>query len=86
MRDYTLTRALSIGEAGKRSLITRLFRNWLARRSVARLQAYDDYILRDIGVAREDIAWAAGLPLTVNAALGLEERSFRRSCKLRGRT
>jgi hypothetical protein len=82
MRDYALTRALSIGEAGGRSIMTRLFRNWRARRSVARLQAYDDYILRDIGVSREDIAWAVGLPLTVNAALGLEERSFRRSCKL----
>ena len=82
MRDYALTRALSLGEAGKGSSISRLFRNWLARRSVARLQSYDDYLLRDIGVSREDIAWAAGLPLTVNAALGLEERSFRRSCRL----
>jgi len=82
MRDYTLTRALSLGEAGGGSPITRLFRNWLARRSVAKLQNFDDYILRDIGVAREDIAWAAGLPLTVNAALGLEERSLKRRCSL----
>ncbi len=34
-------------------------------------------MLRDIGVKREDISWAAGLPLTVNAALALEEHSFR---------
>jgi uncharacterized protein YjiS (DUF1127 family) len=85
MRDYTLTRALSLGEAGGASALTRWFRNWRIRRSVARLQSFDDYILRDIGISREDIAWAAGLPLTVNAALGLEERSFRRSCKLQRR-
>lgn len=77
MRDYTLTRALSLGDAGGSSPFTRLFRNWRARRSVARLDAFDDYLLRDIGVAREDIAWAVGLPLTVNAALALEERAFR---------
>jgi uncharacterized protein YjiS (DUF1127 family) len=82
MRDYTLTRALSLGEAGGGSPIARLLRNWRARRSVARLQTFDDYILRDIGVTREDIAWAAGLPLTVNAALGLEERSLKRRCLL----
>jgi uncharacterized protein YjiS (DUF1127 family) len=79
MRDYTLTRALSLGEIGGGSSISRLFHNWLTRRSIARLQTFDDYLLRDIGVAREDIAWAAGLPLTTNAALGLEERSRRRS-------
>jgi hypothetical protein len=32
----------------------------------------------NIGVTRLDIRWAAGLPLTVNAALALEERAFRR--------
>lgn len=79
MRDYALNRALSLGETGGGSLIARLIHNWQARRSVARLQTFDDYMLRDIGVAREDIAWAAGLPLTINAALGLEERSLRRS-------
>jgi hypothetical protein len=35
-------------------------------------------MLSDIGVTREDVQWAQGLPLTVNAALALEERSFKR--------
>ncbi len=83
MRDYALTRAISLGDAGSGSSIARWFRNFVARRSVARLEAFDDHMLRDIGVAREDIAWAAGLPLTVNAALALEERSFRKSCQRR---
>ena len=77
MRDYALNRAISAGEAGG-SLLDRLFRNWRVRRSITRLEAYDDYMLRDIGVTREDVVWAAGLPLTVNAALALEERSSQR--------
>jgi hypothetical protein len=39
---------------------------------------HDDYLLRDIGVTRQDVRWASRLPLTVNAALALEERAFRR--------
>ncbi len=81
MRDYTLNRALSLSDAGGGAWITRWFRNWRSRRTVAQLEGFDDYMLRDIGVAREDITWAAGLPLTMNAALALEERSFRKSCR-----
>jgi hypothetical protein len=77
MRDYALNRAVSFGEAGG-TLVSRLVRNWRARRSVARLKEFDDYLLRDIGVRRDEVEWAAGLPLTVNAALALEERSLHR--------
>lgn len=77
MRDYALNQAISLEEVGV-SPIRRLIRNWRARRAVARLETYDDYMLRDIGLARLDVEWAAGLPLTVNAALALEERSYRR--------
>jgi uncharacterized protein YjiS (DUF1127 family) len=55
-----------------------MLRNWRARRAVNRLQDFDDYMLRDIGVTRLDVRWASGLPLSVNAAQALEERSFRR--------
>lgn len=79
MREYALNRALSAGEASGGSLIARLWRNWIARRAVSRLADYDDYILRDIGVTRDDVNWAAGRPLTVNAALALEERSNQRT-------
>jgi uncharacterized protein YjiS (DUF1127 family) len=78
MRDYALNRALAAGDAAGESLIARLIRNWRARRAVARLEVYDDYMLRDIGVSRADVVWAAGQPLTVNAALALEERSLKR--------
>jgi uncharacterized protein YjiS (DUF1127 family) len=78
MRDYALNRAVSLGEIKGASFLSRLYRNWRARSSVSRLDSYDDFLLRDIGVTRDEVRWASGLPLTVNAALALEERAFGR--------
>ena len=76
MRDFALNEAIFRGEIGSPWLTT-LWRNWKARRAVARLEGLDDHILRDIGVTRAEIRWAQGLPLSVNAALALEERSLK---------
>jgi uncharacterized protein YjiS (DUF1127 family) len=73
-----LNRAISLEEGNGFSLISRVWRNWQARRRVTDLSNYDDYMLKDIGVTRDEIQWAARLPLTVNAALALEERAFQR--------
>ena len=81
MRDYALNRAISLEEGHGYSLVSRIWRNWQARRRVADLATYDDYMLNDIGITRDEVEWAAGLPLTVNAVLALEERSFRRRHK-----
>jgi uncharacterized protein YjiS (DUF1127 family) len=78
MRDYILNQAISQGEYGIVSLLRRVRRNWKAKRRIAALANFDDYMLRDIGITRDEVQWAAGLPLTVNAALALEERAFRR--------
>ena len=78
MRDYVMNQALSRGEYGIVYFLRRITRNWKAKRRIAALSDFDDYMLRDIGVTRDEIQWAAGLPLTVNAALALEERAFRR--------
>ena len=78
MRDYVLNRAISLEEGNGFSLVRRVWRNWQARRRVTDLSTYDDYMLNDIGVTRDEIQWAAGLPLTVNAALALEDRAMRR--------
>ena len=75
MRDYALNHARSFEAAGAFSIFGRLLRNWTARRAVTRLDRLDDYLLRDIGVTRDEIRWAAGLPLSVNAALALDERA-----------
>ena len=81
MRDYALNRAISLEEGNGFSFVSRIWRNWQARRRVTDLGNYDDYMLNDIGVTRDEVEWAAGLPLTVNSALALEERSFRRRHK-----
>jgi len=78
MNDYAMSRAEAAEAIGSPSLLLTLIRNWRARRSVRRLETLDDYLLRDIGVTREELQWAAGLPLSVNAALELEERATRR--------
>ena len=78
MRDYVLNRAISLEEGNGFSLVRRVWRNWQTRRRVTDLSTYDDYMLNDIGVTRDEIQWAAGLPLTVNAALALEDRAMRR--------
>lgn len=69
MRDYVLSRAHGAEATGSGSMFGQLIRNWQARRAVARMDRLDDHMLRDIGITREDLRWAAGLPLTVNAAL-----------------
>jgi len=78
MRDYALNQALSRGEYGIVYFLRRVTRNWRVKRRIAALGNLDDYMLRDIGVTRDEVQWAAGLPLTVNAAVALEERALRR--------
>ena len=55
------------------SFIVRFVENWQARRSVRNLLKLDDHLLHDAGTSRVDVAWAARLPLSVNAGLALEE-------------
>ena len=78
MREYTLNQAISQGEYGVVSFARRILRNWKAKRRIVALGNFDDYMLKDIGITRDEVQWASGLPLTVNAAVALEERAFRR--------
>jgi uncharacterized protein YjiS (DUF1127 family) len=82
MRDYVLSRAIAAGEMGGWS-ISRFLRRWRARRSIRKLTEFDDYMLADIGMNRCDLRWAAGLPLTVNAAIALEERAWQKRASAR---
>jgi uncharacterized protein YjiS (DUF1127 family) len=75
MRDYALHQAQTAGSLPGAGLLENLLRNWAARRAVRRMESLDDHLLRDIGVTRDEVRWAAGLPLSQNAALSLDERS-----------
>ena len=80
MRDYALTLANGFEQASG-NLVSRLWTNWKARREISHLSQFDDYMLRDIGVSREDVNWAADLPISVNPGVALEQRVFNRSRK-----
>ncbi len=67
-----------MGKPGTGWSLSELWRNWKARRQVKRLQDRSDHLLDDIGVSRDELSWASQLPLTVNAALALEDRAYRR--------
>jgi len=58
MRDYALNRTISTGKFGALTFAKRLFRIWKARRSWS-LEVYDDHTLRDIGLSRMELRWAA---------------------------
>ncbi len=78
MRDYALNRAIFEDRIGNRSLFSRLFHNWKARKEVSHLSEFDDFMLADIGVSRADLEWAARLPITIDPAKALEDRSVLR--------
>jgi len=61
--------------------LSRLFHNWRARGAIKALADHDDNMLRDIGITRDEISWAAKLPLTINSAIALNDRALRRRSK-----
>ncbi len=57
-------------------------RRRLDRSAFLTLTGLDDATLRDIGLARADVEWAAQLPLDVNAARALQARKRRNAGNL----
>lgn len=55
--------------------MVRLARNVKARRTVARLEELDDYLLKDIGLTRSDVLWARTLPLSCDPVAELAKRA-----------
>jgi uncharacterized protein YjiS (DUF1127 family) len=81
MRDYAIHQAEFSGNLPHSGLLGRLWRNWTARRAVAKLDRLDDFLLHDIGVTRDEIHRAALSPLSENAALVLEDISRNRELR-----
>ncbi len=63
--------------AGRIGSLCRRYRRWRdlkqARAALMKMVYLDDRILDDIGVTREEVLWAASLPLERNAALVLRQ-------------
>ncbi len=75
---HTVDRREVFSSNENRLQISQLFRNWKIRRKVRALDEHDDHLLDDIGVLRNEIAWASNLPLSINAAVALNDRANRR--------
>ncbi len=57
---------------------------WNRRRRLVRMRDLDDRTLDDIGITRDELEWALGLPFEANAALDLQRRaSLRRTLRVR---
>jgi uncharacterized protein YjiS (DUF1127 family) len=61
-----------------RSSLTAHYANWVTRRAFMNTFRLDDKMLDDIGVTREEVKWAASLPLRVNASHALYARARKR--------
>ncbi len=78
MTQYVAAREELMGQADGRWSLPRLIHNWQARRQVRNLSDFEDMTLNDIGVTRDEVAWASRLPLSVNASVVLKDRAARR--------
>lgn len=78
LSNQTVARNEIFSRNQSRLQISRLLHNWNVRRKVRALVDQDNHMLNDIGVRREEIRWAGKLPLTINAAIALNDRASRR--------
>jgi len=85
MREYILHQAESRERTHAFPTLRRLVKNWWRRRSLRKLEDFDDHMLMDIGMTRADLIYAQRLPLDVdpigevarNARIEAYSRGFR---------
>lgn len=78
MNDYAQHQAQISGSLEGGGILWKLIHNFQARSAIKQLSQMDDHMLRDMGVTRAEINWAASRPFSVNAVNALEERSATR--------
>lgn len=78
MTDHAISRAGGSEAQSISDWLASRYRHWKARSKVRAMQDFDDRMLDDIGVRRHEVLWASRLPLTVNAALELEQAAYGR--------
>ncbi len=83
MRDYIRNEATFRDGAFAFPLLQRMFRNWLSRRYLRKLEEFDDYILSDIGLTRADLRHGQSLPHDMDPIAELMQ--FRDRHSVRGR-
>jgi uncharacterized protein YjiS (DUF1127 family) len=73
MNDYAQHQASFSGGMTGEGIIARFITNWQAKRAVKNLWQLDDHMLNDMGLTREEVAWAITRPLSINAVQALED-------------
>jgi uncharacterized protein YjiS (DUF1127 family) len=66
MREYILEQAHCRQPYGRFTTLVRMVKNWRNRRQLRRLASLDDYLLKDIGLSREELNAMARHPLTLD--------------------
>lgn len=66
MRNFVLWEAQSREAYGRLTIVARVLRNWRNRKDLKKLRAMDDYMLRDMGITRDEITRLSRLPLTAD--------------------
>ena len=66
MREYILEQAQGRLPYGSFSMLVRVVKNWRARRQLRQLSSLDSYLLRDIGLSREEVDRLMRQPLTLD--------------------
>ncbi|MFO1131178.1 MAG: DUF1127 domain-containing protein [Hyphomicrobiales bacterium] len=79
MRDYILTESLARDSAFVFPKLRRMLRSWFVRRDLRTLEAFDDYMLSDIGLTRGDLRHLRSLPLDVDLPHEMERLRETRS-------
>jgi uncharacterized protein YjiS (DUF1127 family) len=76
MRDFCQHEASSRMAYGRWTWIMRVLGNWRMRSDLKRIQNFNDYQLRDIGLARADLDFLLTRPLTSDICWEVERRQL----------
>jgi uncharacterized protein YjiS (DUF1127 family) len=66
MRDYIRSEAAFRDRTFSFPALRRWIRNWKSRRYLRHLERFDDYLLADIGLTRDDLRYGQSLPWDVD--------------------
>ena len=76
MRNFEISEANSRAAYGRLTWIVRMVGNWRMRKDLKRLQKFNDYQLRDIGLSRADLNRFINVPLDSDINWETERREL----------
>ncbi|MFT3989354.1 DUF1127 domain-containing protein [Aestuariivirga sp.] len=83
MRDYVFNEARIRSSTFAFPWLNRVVKNWIARRYLRKLEQFDDYMLNDIGLTRDDLYYGQSLPFDVDPIGELERTRNQRARGIR---